>query len=69
MNINLKLINMITVNVGDDVELFNGTKGVIDEIDKRVYQFTLKEPYIIWFHLRDVKILNNKIIDNDLLTF
>ena len=38
---------MITVNVGDDVELFNGTKGVIDEIDKRVYQFTLKEPYII----------------------
>lgn len=57
----------IIVKIGDSVTLFNGTKGIINEIDKSVYQFTLSGDYIIWFHIRDIKELNGKIINNDLL--
>ena len=59
----------IIVKIGDKVKLYNGTEGIISEIDKSVYQFLLTEQYIIWFHLRDVKILNGKEIDNELLSF
>lgn len=57
------------VKIGDKVKLYNGTEGVISEIDKSVYQFLLSGQYIIWFHLRDVKFLNDEEIDNDLLSF
>ena len=57
----------IKVNIGDKVKLFNGTEGIINDIDKVVYQFTLLNQYIIWFHIRDIKILNGYEIDNDLL--
>ena len=59
----------IVVKIGDKVKLYNGTEGVISEIDKSIYQFLLAEQYIIWFHLRDVKILNGVEIDNDMLSF
>lgn len=59
----------IKVNVGDSVRLFNGTEGIIGKIDKCIFQFSLKDQYIIWFHLRDIDYLNNVRIDNDSLTF
>lgn len=59
----------IKVNIGDRVELFNGTEGHISEIDKSVNQFTFNNQYVIWFHLCDIKFLNDEEIDNDLLTF
>ena len=59
----------IIVKIGDKVKLYNGTEGVISEIDKSVYQFLLAKQYIIWFHLRDVEILNGEEIDNDMLSF
>ena len=62
-------MNMIKVNIGDRVELFNGTEGHVSQIDKSVYQFTFNNQYVIWFHLRDIKFLNDEEIDNDLLTF
>jgi len=60
----------ITVKSGDNVTLLDDVyvSGIIDEIDKTLYQFTLKE-YDIWFDLRDVKILNGEEINNDLLIF
>jgi len=61
--------NRIIVKTGDKVKLFNGTEGTISEIDKSVYQFLLDGQYIIWFHLRDVKVLNDEEIDNDNLIF
>lgn len=64
-----KIMKKITVKIGDKVKLYNGTEGVIGEIDKSVYQFLLMEQYVIWFHLRDVKFLNDEEIDNDLLSF
>jgi hypothetical protein len=64
-----KIMKKIIVKTGDKVKLYNGTEGVISEIDKSVYQFLLAEQYIIWFHLRDVKILNGEEIDNDMLSF
>jgi hypothetical protein len=64
-----KIMKKITVKIGDKVKLFNGTEGIVSEIDKSVYQFLLAEQYIIWFHLRDVKYLNGEEIDNDLLSF
>lgn len=57
------------VKIGDSVKLFNGTEGIINDIDKSVYQFTLSDDYIIWFHIRDIKQLNGQTIDNDLLVF
>jgi len=57
----------IVVKIGDEVTLFNHTKGIINEIDKSVYQFTLSGDYIIWFYIKDIKELNGEIIDNDLL--
>jgi hypothetical protein len=59
----------IIVKNGDNVKLFNGTEGIINDIDKSVYQFTLSGDYIIWFHIRDIKQLNGETIDNDLLLF
>ena len=59
----------IIVKIGDSVKLFNGTEGIINDIDKSVYQFTLSDGYIIWFHIRDITQLNGQIIDNDLLVF
>lgn len=59
----------IIVKIGDGVKLFNGTEGIINDIDKSVYQFTLSDDYIIWFHIRDIKQLNGQTIDNDLLVF
>lgn len=59
----------IIVKIGDKVKLYNGTEGIISEIDKGVYQFLLAKQCIIWFHLRDVKILNDIKIDNDMLSF
>ena len=59
----------IIVKIGDGVKLFNGTEGIINDIDKSVYQFTLSDYYIIWFHIRDIKQLNGQTIDNDLLVF
>ena len=59
----------IIVKIGDSVKLFNGTEGIINDIDKSVYQFTLSDDYIIWFHIRDIKQLNGQTIDNDLLVF
>jgi preprotein translocase subunit YajC len=59
----------IVVKIGDEVKLFNGTEGIINEIDKSVYQLTLSGDYIIWFHIRDIKQLNGEIIDNDMLVF
>jgi hypothetical protein len=64
-----KIMKKITVKIGDKVKLYNGTEGIISEIDKSVYQFLLAEQYIIWFHFRDVQILNGEEIDNDLLSF
>lgn len=59
----------IIVKIGDSVKLFNGTEGIINDIDKSVYQFTLSDGYIIWFHIRDITQLNGQTIDNDLLVF
>lgn len=59
----------IIVKIGDNVKLFNGTEGIISDIDRSVYQFTLSDDYIIWFHIRDIKQLNGETIDNDLLVF
>lgn len=33
-----------------EVKLFNGTEGIINDIDKSVYQFLLAEQCIIWFN-------------------
>ncbi len=60
-------MNEIIVKVGDTIKLFNGTEGIIGEIDRTTYQFTLSDQYMIWFHLRDIKILNGQEIDSDLL--
>jgi hypothetical protein len=61
----------ITVKIGDNVKLFNGNGGIVKDIDKSVYQFTLSEEYgfPINFHIRDIKELNGVLIDNDLLIF
>lgn len=59
----------IIIKIGDSVKLFNGTEGVINDIDKSVYQFALSGDYIIWFHIRDIKQLNGETIENDLLVF
>lgn len=57
----------IKLNIGDSVELFNGTKGKVINIDKRIHQFELDDPFIVWFHIRNIKSVNEEIIDNDLL--
>ena len=62
-------MNPIQVNLKDQVELFNGHKGEIDNIDLTTYQFTLKGDFIIWFHIRDIKKLNGTFIDDNLLIF
>ena len=59
----------IIAKIGDSVKLFNGTEGIINDIDRSVYQFTLSGDYITWFHIRDIKQLNGETIDNDLLVF
>ncbi len=59
----------IIVREGDEVTLFNGTEGIISEIDKSVYRFIIPELNSIWFHIRDIKVLNGEQIDNDLLSF
>ena len=56
-------MNMIKVNIGDRVELFNGTEGHVGEIDKSVNQFIFNNQYVIWFHLNDIKFLNDEDYD------
>lgn len=63
------MIKDIVVKLGDEVELYNGAKGFVCEIDKSVSQFTFTEQYITWFHLRDIKILNGEKVNSDSLTF
>lgn len=59
----------IKIKNGYSVELFNGTKGDIINIDKSTYQFELSGDCIIWFHLRDIKMVNGELVDNDKLVF
>jgi len=59
---------MIKLNVGDNVELFNHSKGSVKTIDKITYQFELDHENIItWFHIRNIKYLNGGLIDNELI--
>jgi len=58
----------VKINKGDLVVLHNGTTGIIDEIDKSVCQFMLNYPYIIWFHLMDIKVLNGKYVESEWLS-
>lgn len=54
---------MIKLNVGDVVELSNGSIGKIKTIDKTTLQFELdSENIITWFYVRDIHYINNVFI-------
>ena len=63
------ILKKIKVKIGDSVRLFNGTIGVINQIDESVYKFSLTEPFTLWFHIRDIQELNYEIVDNEMLVF
>jgi preprotein translocase subunit YajC len=54
-----------TLKINDSVELFNGTKGIVTCIKQSNYNIEIDNS--LWFHVRNIKTVNNNIIDNDYL--
>ena len=52
----------ILLNIGDEVELWNGTKGSIIALNLETYEVNISSPvsYPQWFHKMSIKILNGK---------
>ena len=52
----------ILLNIGDEVELWNGTKGSIIALNLETYEVNISSPvsYPQWVHKMNIKILNGK---------
>lgn len=52
----------ILLNIGDEVELWNGTKGSIIALNLETYEVNISSPlsYPQWFHKMNIKMLNGK---------
>ena len=52
----------ILLNIGDEVELWNGTKGTIIALNLETYEVNISSPvsYPQWFQKMNIKILNGK---------
>lgn len=65
LNVKNKNIVKILLKIGDEVELWNGTKGKIIYLDKENYEINISlfKSYSEWFHKMNIKLLNNKEVD------
>ena len=55
----------IKLKIGDSVELFNGTKGHISDVNHgtALIEISNKNSYPQWFHMVNVKLLNGVDIE------
>ncbi|MFW5847541.1 MAG: hypothetical protein ACOCVF_01295 [bacterium] len=56
----------INIKTGDDIILWNGSRGYIIATDKEKYQIKIQSPVSIpqWFHIVDIKSVNGIEIEN-----
>lgn len=57
------------IKIGDFVELYNGTKGNVLDINKSNMNLLVQAGYDMWFHIQNVEKVNGVLIDSDDLTF
>jgi len=61
------MIKKIIIKIGDNVELFNGTFGVVSDIDYGTYKIKIsgEHKYPIWFHILNIHYLNGIDCENN----